>query len=131
MGLVSLVRSTWALSYAALSITTLLLTGTAITGVPTKNRTVNVLLSIFNNQMSELPLTVILLDIALYFCLTITGTTRASAMVRFFNYVNVISAIGLLFLLKRSFEAKEAVEKFLGQLSKESKSRVELPGLTS
>ncbi|KAI7821677.1 Alpha/Beta hydrolase protein [Gamsiella multidivaricata] len=128
MGIVSLVRSTWAIAYAASTVSVLILTGVAITGLPTKNRTANVVLSLLNNHMSELPLTVVLMDAFFYFWLGITGQ---SAMVRFFNYVNLISAVGLLYLFKRSFDAKGAVEKFLDQHSKESKSRIDLPGPSS
>ncbi|KAF9114796.1 hypothetical protein BGX27_009830 [Mortierella sp. AM989] len=128
---VSLVRSVWALSYAVHSALVLALIGVAIKGPPTKNQRANLVLSLFNNQMAELPLTVILLNACFYVWLTITGTARESAIVRFFNYINVISTIGLLYLFKRSFEAKESADKFLIQLSKEGKKHVELPGPNS
>ncbi|ORY99605.1 Alpha/Beta hydrolase protein [Lobosporangium transversale] len=133
MGIISLVRSTWTWSYAALSISVLLLIGTAIKGIPTKNRKANAILSILNNQLSELPLTILALDIAFYLWLSITGTAQigVSGLVRFFNYINVISAMGLLFLLKRSYDTKHAVEEFLRNLSKEKKVLTELPGFDS
>ncbi|KAF9355392.1 hypothetical protein BGX34_010498 [Mortierella sp. NVP85] len=131
MGLVSLVRSYWALSYAALSVAGLLLTGVAITGVPAKNRKVAIVLTLLSNHMSELPWTVVLMNLAFSLWLSITGTTNASALVRFFNFVNFITAAGLAYLFKRSIDSKEAVDAFLEQLSKESKTRVELPGPNS
>ncbi|KAI1317731.1 hypothetical protein EDD11_007905 [Mortierella claussenii] len=113
------------------SISVLVLTGSAITGMPTKNRFANLVLSLLNNQFSEMPLTIMVLDAFFYLWLTITGTARASALVRFFNYVNIISVIGLLFLLKRSYDSKQVVDTFLTRLSKDSKERIELPGLNS
>jgi hypothetical protein len=51
--------------------------------------------------------------------------------VRFFNFVNFITAAGLAYLFKRSIDSKETVDAFLEQLSKESKTRVEVPGPNS
>ena len=76
MGIVSLVRSVWALLYAATSFVMFLLTGAAINGTPTKNGTANVVLSLLGNQMSELPLIVLLMDVFLYTWLNVTGTFR-------------------------------------------------------
>ncbi|KAF9963671.1 hypothetical protein BGZ65_001364 [Modicella reniformis] len=126
MGVVALVRSIWVLSYAVVSAAGLLLTGVAITGLPTKSRTANVVLSLLSNHMSELPWTVILLDVGFYIWLSITGTA-----IRLFNYVNVISVAGLLYLFKRSIDSKATVDNFLNQLSKDSRTCVELPGPNS
>ncbi|KAF9200835.1 hypothetical protein BGZ49_008929 [Haplosporangium sp. Z 27] len=130
-GVVSLVRSTWALSYAVYLISVLVLIGTSIKSTATKSRPANFALSILGAQVSELPLTVILLNVIFYVWLTVTGTARESTIVRLFNYINVISTIGLLYMVKLSFESKGQVEQFLTQLSKESKKRVELPGPNS
>ncbi|KAF9093369.1 hypothetical protein BGX23_003385 [Mortierella sp. AD031] len=127
----SLVRSTWALSYVAFSFLSLILTGFAIVGEKTPNRTLNVVLSLTGVQFSEFSLIMLLLDILFQTWLSITGTFRVSALARFFSYVNVITAAGILFLFKRSLETKEVVTKFLGQISKESKNKTELPGVTS
>ncbi|KAF9190505.1 hypothetical protein BGZ51_008544 [Haplosporangium sp. Z 767] len=131
MGIVSLVRSMWALLYATTSFVVLLLTGAAINGTSTKNGSVNVMLSLLGCQMSELPLTVLLMDVFLYTWLNVTGTFQQSTLARFFNYVNVITAIGLLYLFKRSYESKLVAQKFLDQLTKESRGRVTLPGLNA
>lgn len=78
MGVVlSLVRSAWVLSYAALTVPVLLLTGIAIAGgLPTKNRVANIVLSILGNQMAEMPWIALVLDITCYLWLSITGTAR-------------------------------------------------------
>ncbi|KAI8595448.1 Alpha/Beta hydrolase protein [Dissophora ornata] len=54
-----------------------------------------------------------------------------SLLVRFFYYMNIITAIGLIYLFKRAFEVQELGQKFLDQLSKESRDWIELPGITS
>ncbi|KAF9949248.1 hypothetical protein BGZ72_008947 [Mortierella alpina] len=129
MGIVSLVRSSWALAYAATSLSTLLLTVAAIKGFSTKNRTANIVLSLLSNQMAELPLTVVLLDVIFSVWLRFTGTFYQSTLASFFYYINVVTAAGLLYLFKQSLDAKETAQKFLDQLSKESKASVVLPGL--
>ncbi|KAF9276978.1 hypothetical protein BGZ68_009630 [Mortierella alpina] len=129
MGIVSLVRSSWSLAYAATSLSTLLLTAVAIKGYSTKNRTANIILSLLGNQMAELPLTVVLLDVIFSIWLRITGTFAQSTLASFFYYINVITAVGLLYLFKQSLDAKATAQKFLNQLSKESKATVLLPGL--
>ncbi|KAK3837411.1 MAG: Alpha/Beta hydrolase protein [Linnemannia gamsii] len=132
MGLViSLARSTWALSYAAFSLTSFILTGFAIFGEKTPSRVANVILSITSNQYSEFPLIMFLLDILFQSWLSITGTFYVSPLARFFSYVNVITAAGIVYLFKRSLESREVVAEFLGQISKESKTKTDLPGVTS
>ena len=54
-----------------------------------------------------------------------------SLLVRFFYYMNIITAIGLIYLFKRAFEVQELGQKYLDQLSKESRDWIELPGITS
>ncbi|KAF9127975.1 hypothetical protein BGW39_005451 [Mortierella sp. 14UC] len=132
MGLVlSLVRSTWALSYAAFSLTSFVLCGFAILGEKTPSRVANVILSITSNQYSEFPLIMFFLDILFQSWLSVTGTFDVSPLARFFSYVNVITAAGIVFLFKRSLETKEVVAEFLGQISKQSQTKTELPGLIS
>lgn len=127
----SLARSMWALSYATASLLTLVITWVAIAGAATKSRTVNIVLCLLCNHLSELPLTIMFTDACFYTWLNITGTFQESILVRFFYYINIITAVALLYLFRRSFEVQEAVQTFLNQLSKESKEWVELPGLTS
>lgn len=55
--------------------------------------------------------------------------TEESPLVRFFYYINIITAVGLFYLFKRSYDARQVAQRFLNQLSKESKDWVELPGL--
>ncbi|CAO3571155.1 unnamed protein product [Mortierella alpina] len=126
-----LARSMWAFSYAAASFVTLVLTWVAITGAATRNRKINIALCILSNQLSELPLTVMCLDACFYTWLNITGTFQESLLVRFFYYTNIITAIGLLYLFKRSLDVQEPSQQFLNELSKESKDWVELPGMAS
>ncbi|KAG0083385.1 hypothetical protein BGZ92_010820 [Podila epicladia] len=118
-----------ALSYATASLTALALTGVAITGGATRNRTANIVIFLLCNQLAELPFTVMLADASFYTWLKLTGTFQESSLVRFFYYINIITAVGLLYLFKRSYDAREVAQKFLNQLSKESKDWVELPGL--
>lgn len=54
-----------------------------------------------------------------------------SLLVRFFYYTNIITAVGLLYLFKRSFEVQVLGQKLLDQLAKESKEWIELPGPTT
>ncbi|KAG0203690.1 hypothetical protein BGX28_004099 [Mortierella sp. GBA30] len=129
MGIVvSLMRSSWALAYAATSFLTLVLTATAITGPATQSRSANLVLTLLNNPMSELPLTVIALDALFSIWLRITGTYHQSSLATFFYYVNMVTTIGLLFLFKQSLDAKNTVQVFLDKLAKESKRKVELTG---
>ncbi|KAF9993033.1 hypothetical protein BGZ65_011505, partial [Modicella reniformis] len=121
-------RSTWAVSYAAASFLTMVLTWVAISGTATKHRKINILLCILSNQLSEVPLTIMLMDAWFYTWLNVTGTFQESILVRFFYYTNLFTAIGLLYLFKRAFEVQELGQNYLNQLSKE---RIELPGLTS
>ncbi|KAG0084538.1 hypothetical protein BGZ93_001190 [Podila epicladia] len=116
-----------ALSYATASLTALALTGVAITGGATRNRTANIVIFLLCNQLAELPFTVMLADASFYTWLKLTGTFQESSLVRFFYYINIITAVGLLYLFKRSYDAREVAQKFLNQLSKESKDWVELP----
>ncbi|KAK3831903.1 MAG: Alpha/Beta hydrolase protein [Linnemannia gamsii] len=126
-----LAKSTWAVSYAACSFVTLVLSWVAITGTATRNRKVNIVLCIFSNQLSELPLSVMCLDACFYTWLNLTGTFQESLLVRFFYYTNIITAVGLLYLFKRAFEVQALGQKFLDQLAKESKEWIELPGPTT
>ncbi|KAF9965862.1 hypothetical protein BGZ70_003939 [Mortierella alpina] len=129
MGIVSLLRSSWSLAYAASMLSTLLLTAAAIKGFSTRNRTANIVLTLLCNQMAELPLTVVLLDTIYSIWLRITGTFHQSTLASFFYYIDIVTTVGLLYLLKRSLDAKVTAQKFLDQLSKESKASVVLPGL--
>ncbi|KAG0209111.1 hypothetical protein BGX28_000128 [Mortierella sp. GBA30] len=126
-----LARSVWALSYATASIVALVLTWVAITGTATRSRKVNIGLCVLCNQLSELPVSVMCMDACFYTWLNVTGTFQESLLVRFFYYTNIITAIGLLYLFKRSLDVQDSSQKFLDQLSKESKDWVELPGLIS
>lgn len=65
-----------ALSYATASLTALTLTGVAITGGATRNRTANIVLFLLCNHLSELPFTVMLADALFYTWLKFTGTFR-------------------------------------------------------
>ncbi|KAF9190581.1 hypothetical protein BGZ51_008432 [Haplosporangium sp. Z 767] len=103
----------------------------AITGAATRYRKVNIILCILSNYLSELPLTIMCMDACFYTWLTLTGTFQESLLVRFFYYTNIITAIGLLYLFKRSLDVQEQAQKFLDQLSKEAKDWVELPGMSS
>ncbi|KAG9324416.1 hypothetical protein KVV02_004436 [Mortierella alpina] len=126
-----LARSMWAFSYAGASFVTLVLTWVAITGAATRHRKINIALCILSNQLSELPLTVMCLDACFYTWLNVTGTFQESLLVRFFYYTNIITAIGLLYLFKRSLDVQEPSQQFLDQLSRESRDWVELPGMAS
>ncbi|KAG0312676.1 hypothetical protein BGZ99_009322 [Dissophora globulifera] len=126
-----LARSIWALSYATASLVTMILTWVAITGAATRYRKVNIVLCALCNQLSELPLSVMCMDACFYTWLTVTGTFQESLLARFFYYMNIITAIGLIYLFRRSFQVQELAQKYLDQLSKESKYWVELPGFTS
>ncbi|KAG0250294.1 hypothetical protein BG011_008501 [Mortierella polycephala] len=135
MALISLgmymAKSVWALSYAAASFVTMVLAWVAITGAATRYRKINIILCILSNHLSELPLTIMCMDACFYTWLTLTGTFQESLLVRFFYYTNIITAIGLLYLFKRSLDVQEQAQKFLDQLSKEAKDWVELPGMSS
>jgi hypothetical protein len=71
-----LVRSTWAVSYAAFSLTSFILTGFAIFGERTPNRVANIVLSLTSNQYSEFPLILFFLDLIFQSWLSVTGTFR-------------------------------------------------------
>jgi len=58
-------------------------------------------------------------------------SVEVSALARFVSHVNLITAAGILYLFKRSLETKEVAATFLDQISKDSKTKTELPGLTS
>ncbi|KAG0290001.1 hypothetical protein BGZ98_003626 [Dissophora globulifera] len=131
MGVVSVIRSLWALAYAALSIATLLQTTLAITGLATGNRIANAVLTVLNNQMSEMPLIAIVLEAGFYIFLRATGIAHTSTLVQFANFLNLLTVAGVLYLLKRSFDAKREAELFLQRLAKESKNHIQLPGFTS
>lgn len=126
-----LAKSTWAVSYAAASFVTLVLSWVAITGTATRNRKINIILCVLSNQLSELPLTIMCTDACFYTWLNLTGTFQESLLVRFFYYTNIITAVGLLYLFKQSFEVQALGQKFLDQLAKESKDWIELPGPTT
>ncbi|KAF9438787.1 hypothetical protein BGZ76_004624 [Entomortierella beljakovae] len=125
---ISLFRSFWALSYAAFSL--LLLAGTvvAITNVPIKNQTANKVFSLLLVQVSDLPFLGILSQILFYTWISISGTSRVSTLATLFNYFNFITIIGQLYLFKRSFEAKEAISKFLVKISLNESNPVDLLG---
>jgi hypothetical protein len=74
--IISLVRSAWAVSYAAFSLTSFILTGFAIFGERTPNRVANVILSLTSNQYSEFPLIMFFLDLLFQYWLSVTGTFR-------------------------------------------------------
>ncbi|KAG0065558.1 hypothetical protein BGZ89_008207 [Linnemannia elongata] len=132
MGLIiSLVRSTWAVSYAAFSLTSFILTGFAVFGERTPNRVANVVLSLTSNQYSEFPLIMFFLDLLFQSWLSVTGTFHVSPLARLFSYVNVITAAGIVYLFKRSLESQLVAENFLGEISKENKTKFKLPGVTS
>ncbi|KAG0078109.1 hypothetical protein BGZ90_005933 [Linnemannia elongata] len=132
MGLIiSLVRSTWAVSYAAFSLTSFILTGFAVFGERTPNRVANVVLSLTSNQYSEFPLIMFFLDLLFQSWLSVTGTFHVSPLARVFSYVNVITAAGIVYLFKRSLESQLVAENFLGEISKENKTKFKLPGVTS
>ncbi|KAF9379812.1 hypothetical protein CPB97_008750 [Podila verticillata] len=122
-------KSLGALSYATASVTVLALTGVAITGGATRNRTANIVLFLLCTHLAELPFTVMLADALFYTWLKFTGTFQESPLVRFFYYINIITAVGLFYLFKRSYDSRQVAQRFLNQLSKESKDWVELPGL--
>ncbi|OAQ34572.1 alpha/beta-hydrolase [Linnemannia elongata AG-77] len=129
MGLIiSLVRSTWVVSYAAFSLTSFILTGFAVFGERTPNRVANVVLSLTSNQYSEFPLIVFFLDLLFQSWLSVTDV---SPLARLFSYVNVITAAGIVYLFKRSLESQLVAENFLGEISKENKMKFKLPGVTS
>jgi hypothetical protein len=71
-------RSMWGMSYAAASFLTMALTWVAITGAATKYRKVNIILCVLSNQLSEVPLTIMLMDACFYTWLNVTGTFRRS-----------------------------------------------------
>lgn len=71
-----LAKSTWAVSYAAASFVTLVLSWVAITGTATRNRKINIILCVLSNQLSELPLTIMCTDACFYTWLNLTGTFR-------------------------------------------------------
>lgn len=71
-------RSMWGLSYAAASFLTMALTWVAITGAATRYRKVNIILCILSNHVSELPLTIMLMDACFYTWLNLTGTFSKS-----------------------------------------------------
>jgi len=149
-------KSMWAFSYATASFVTLVLTGVAISGAATRNRTVNIVLCLLSNHLSELPLTIMFTDACFYTWLNVTGIFRESCLVaitltiqaiypllltnlhsiveesllvRFFYYANIITAIGLLYLFKRSLEGRKVGQEFLDQIDR--REWVELPGLSS
>ncbi|KAF9091887.1 hypothetical protein BGX23_004797 [Mortierella sp. AD031] len=126
-----LAKSTWAISYATASFVALVLSWVAITGAATRSRKVNIVLCILSIHLSELPLTIMFMDACFYTWLNVTGTFQESLLVRFFYYTNIITAVGLLYLFRRSFEVQALGQKFLDQLAKESKEWIELPGLTT
>lgn len=70
----------WALSYATASLLTLVITWVAIAGAATKSRTVNIVLCLLCNHLSELPLTIMFTDACFYTWLNITGTFRTSSI---------------------------------------------------
>ncbi|KAF9410293.1 hypothetical protein BGZ94_001712 [Podila epigama] len=70
-------------------------------------------------------------DACFYTWLNITGTFQESSLVRFFYYTNIITAVALLYLFRRSLEVQDVVQAFLNQLSKDRKDWSELPGITS
>jgi hypothetical protein len=73
-----LAKSTWAVSYAAASFVTLILSWVAITGSATRNRKINIILCVLSNQLSELPLSIMCTDACFYTWLNLTGTFRMS-----------------------------------------------------
>ncbi|KAF9429492.1 hypothetical protein BGZ76_001223 [Entomortierella beljakovae] len=106
-------------------------TWVAISGFATRNRTINFILCGFSNILSELPVSVMILDACFYTWLNVTGTFQESILARFFYYTNIITAVGLLYLFKRSFDVQQVGQRYVDQLSKESKDWIELPGPTS
>lgn len=71
-----MVKSMWAFSYATASFATLVLTGVAISGAATKNRSLNIALCLLSNHLSELPLTIMFTDACFYTWLNVTGIFR-------------------------------------------------------
>ncbi|KAG0257368.1 hypothetical protein DFQ27_005173 [Actinomortierella ambigua] len=127
----SILRSMWAASYALASILTLTMTWVAIRGTATRSHTINLILSLLSDQLSELPISIMILDACYYTWLTATGTFQQSPLVRFFYYINIITAVGLIYLFKRAFEVRDVIHKHLEQYSKERREEIDLPGLTS
>ncbi|KAF9928253.1 hypothetical protein FBU30_002520 [Linnemannia zychae] len=73
----------------------------------------------------------LLIDVLFQFWLSLTGTYHVSTLARLVSHVNLINAAGLIYLFKRSLESKEVATTFLTQISKKSKTKIELPGLAS
>ncbi|KAG0243182.1 hypothetical protein BGX31_011137 [Mortierella sp. GBA43] len=128
MGLISLVHSSWALSYAALSTTTILLAAFTVNPVRVPHRTLNIVMALLSNHTAELGWTIVLFDAAFAVWLSIIGATRVSTLIKVFHFFNIIKAAGLLYLFKESIESKDTVDAYLKQLSNESKKHVEVPG---
>ncbi|KAF9972146.1 hypothetical protein BGZ73_004778 [Actinomortierella ambigua] len=121
----------WAVSYALASILTLTMTWVAIHGTATRSHTVNLIFSLLSDHLSELPFSIMILDACYYTWLTATGTFQQSPLVRFFYYINIVTAIGLIYLFKRAFEVRDIIHKHLEHYSKERREEIDLPGLTS
>ncbi|KAG0328892.1 hypothetical protein BGZ99_004204 [Dissophora globulifera] len=81
--------------------------------------------------MSEMPLIAIVLEAGFYIFLRVTGVAHTSTLVQFANFLNLLTVAGVLYLLKRSFDAKREADLFLQRLAKESKNHIQLPGFTS
>ncbi|KAF9116818.1 hypothetical protein BGX27_010435 [Mortierella sp. AM989] len=111
----------------------MVLTWVAISGAATRNRKFNFILCGLSNLLSELPLSVMIMDACFYTWLNVTGTFQESLLVRFFYYTNIITAVGLLYLFKRSFDVQQVGQHYVDHLSKEGNGwlRMELPGPSS
>ncbi|KAF9585475.1 hypothetical protein BGW38_002216 [Lunasporangiospora selenospora] len=125
--IVSLFHTLNALSFALVSIPTLALTAVSITRFTTKQRSINVVLFLTNNQLNELPLITLAILWTMSYWLRITGTFSTSVLATICWYFNVLTTIGLGYLFSQSLVVKDVAQKFLDQLAKESKTSVQLP----